>query len=228
MRTHLFKLFYKPLKNRPILLANIDLKSGFKFGTKGDRIHKGAATPEEPDMIRQSFALTLTAIWLSACNAPASESVTQPAPDYATAALDLSTPENTAHSMMMAMYRGDADMVDAVFVDGGMLRRVTVDGTVTKNALPRWRNWVGTLDVGQAHEEIFALKVQQFGNLATVWAPFVIDVDGKRVGCGVNHLAMVRDGEQWRVTIGMDVQAPIEDCENYKATVMAAETRDPL
>lgn len=172
-------------------------------------------------MIRMTFALTVAVIWLSACSA--STPKISPALDYATAPLDLSTPENTAHSMMMAMYRGDAAMVDAVFAEGGTLRRVKSDGTVTKDALPRWRNWVSTLEVGQAHEEIFALKIQQFDTLATVWAPFIIHVDGALVGCGVNHLAMTRDGENWRVTVGMDVQAPKESCENYKATVLDTE-----
>jgi len=89
--------------------------------------------------------------------------------------------------MMMAMYRGDAAMVDAVFTEDGTLQRVKPDGTVTENALPRWRDWVSTLEIGQAHEE------------------------------------MTRDGENWRVTVGMDVQAPKESCESYKATVLAAE-----
>lgn len=172
-------------------------------------------------MIRNILALSIAAIWLAACSA--STPRTSPAPDYATAPLNLSTPENTAHSMMMAMYRGDAEMVDAVFAEGGTLRRVKSDGTVTENALPRWRDWVSTLEIGQAHEDIFALKIQQFENLATVWAPFVIDVDGQRVGCGVNHLAMTRDGENWRVTLGMDVQAPKERCETFKSAVLAAE-----
>ena len=174
-------------------------------------------------MIRKILAVTFAFLWLSACSAPTSESVTRPAPDFATAPLDLSTPENTAHSMMMAMYRGDAAMIDAVFAEGGTLRRVKADGSVTENALPRWRDWVSTLEVGQAHEEIFALKIEQFENLATVWAPFIIHVDGALVGCGVNHLAMAREGENWRVAVGMDVQAPKERCETFKAAVLAKE-----
>lgn len=174
-------------------------------------------------MIHITFPLIFAVTLMSACSSSTPELSPVTSPDYATAPLNLSSPENTAHSMMMAMYRGDADMVDAVFADGGTLRRVRPDGSVTDDGLPRWQEWVGTLKVGQAHEEIFALKVQQSENLATVWAPFVIDVDGKRVGCGVNHLAMVRDGENWRVAVGMDVQAPIERCETYKATVIATE-----
>jgi len=174
-------------------------------------------------MIYRSILLIFSLIWLAACTASSPQ--TGPARNYATAPLDLSTPENTAHSMMMAMYRGDAAMVDAVFTETGTLRRVKADGTVTENALPRWRDWVSTLEPGRAHEEIFALKIQQFENLATVWAPFIIHVDGALVGCGVNHLAMTRDSENWRVAVGMDVQAPKERCESFKATVLAAENR---
>ena len=143
------------------------------------------------------------------------------APDYAVAPLDLSTPESTAHAMMMAMYRGDADMVDKVFLEDAALRRVKVDGSVLPDGLKRWRDWVGTLDVGQAHEEIFTLEVEQFGNLATVWAPFVIRFDGEIAGCGVNQLSMaLRDG-QWRIVSAMDVQAPKDSCATFKENYVA-------
>lgn len=164
------------------------------------------------------LAVILGIASLSACTAD-SPQVTMPnypAPDYATAPMDLSTPQGTAYSMMMAMYRGDAQMVDKVFSENGRLSRVKADGTVEPDGLKRWRDWVGTLKTGQAHEEIFGLEVQEFGNLATVWAPFVIRFDGKLVGCGVNQLSMAKDGKSWRIISGMDTPAPSENCETFK------------
>lgn len=125
--------------------------------------------------------------------------------------------------MMIAMYRGDAGMVDAVFAEGGTLRRVKADGTVSDNGLMGWRDWVSTLEVGQAHEEIFDLEIEQFENLATVWAPFIITVNGKISGCGVNHFAMVREGESWRIAAGMDTPAPKESCATFKTAKRPSE-----
>lgn len=157
---------------------------------------------------------------LVACSAKNASIVS---PDYASAEIDLSTPRATAHSMMIAMYRGDVDMIDTVFTEDGTLRRVRPNGTVTDNGLARWRDWVGTLEVGQAHEEIFNLKVEQFENLATVWAPFVITVNGEIAGCGVNHLAMIREGQAWRVAAGMDTQAPKDSCSEFKTKTLSSE-----
>lgn len=146
------------------------------------------------------------------------------APDYASAPMDLSTPQGTAYSMMMAMYRGDAEMVDKIFIEGGRLSRVKADGSVEPNGLKRWRDWVGTLEMGQAHEELFGLKVEQFERLATVWAPFVIRFDGTIVGCGVNQLSMARVDDGWRIVSGMDTPTPkAEGCAAFKVEYLAAQ-----
>jgi len=150
-----------------------------------------------------------------------SETPDYPSPDYATASINLSTPQGTTYAMMIAMYRGDAQIIDQVFIEGAALRRVKADGTVEPDGLKRWRDWVGTLAVGQAHEEIFGLKVEQFENLATVWAPFVISFDGEIAGCGVNQLSMARHNDQWRIVSGIDTAAPKESCAGFKDTYLA-------
>lgn len=153
---------------------------------------------------------------LTACAETASDSL--PPPNYATAPLNLSTPENTAYSMMMAMYRGDTDMIDQIFIEGAALRRLSADGDIRPDGLAPWRDWVATLEVGQANETLFQIEVEQFNNLATVWAPFVIDVEGKRVGCGVNQFTMAQLEGDWRIVAGIDVQAPKSECETFKET----------
>jgi len=160
---------------------------------------------------------------LTACTAanPQMSAPEYPVPDYTAAAMDLSTPAGTAYSMMIAMYRGDAGMIDKVFHESGRLSRVKADGTVEPDGLKLWRDWVGTLEVGQAHEEIFGLRVETFENLATVWAPFVISFDGKIVGCGVNQLSMALTDGDWRIVSGMDTPAPKESCSTFKEDYLA-------
>ena len=165
------------------------------------------------------FALTLAA----ACT----QSDTQNAPkhqeiDYATAPVDLSSPSASAHAMMIAMYRGDANLIDRVFVDGGTLNRAEADGQLQWDARKNWQNWVASLKIGQVHEEIFDLRVEQYGNLATVWAPFVITVNQNIAGCGVNQLTMINQGTRtdpkWRIVTAIDTQAPKESCAVFKET----------
>jgi len=146
--------------------------------------------------------------------APVSEDMLAP--------IDLSTPEAAAYSMMRAMYQGDAEMVDQVFLDGAALRRVRDDGEVRPDGLQRWRDWVGTLEIGQAHEELFGVRTEQFGTLATVWAPFEVSVDGALVGCGVNTLTLARVDGDWRVIFGMDTGEPADTCPGFKTRYLAA------
>ncbi|MEM7327291.1 MAG: hypothetical protein AAF437_01050 [Pseudomonadota bacterium] len=133
------------------------------------------------------------------------------------APIDLSSPEMTAHSMMRAMYQGNGAMIDQVFSEGAILRRVTDAGELRPDGLKRWRDWVDTLDVGDAHEEIFDVRVESFGTLATVWAPFVITFEGELVGCGVNQLTMANQNDTWKIVFGMDTNAPKGECATFKA-----------
>lgn len=149
------------------------------------------------------------------------KTITMPAPDYANAPLDLSTPEAAAYAMMIAMYQGEAARIDQIFLSGAALKRVNIDGKVMGNGLERWRDWVSTLELGQAYEEIFAVEVQEFGNLASVWAPFIITFNGEIAGCGINQLSMARNDGSWRVVSGMDIPAPKDSCDSFKADYLA-------
>ena len=133
------------------------------------------------------------------------------------APIDLSSPEASVFSMMRAMYQGDADMVDQVFLDTASLRRVTHEGEIRPNGLQNWRDWVGSLEVGAAHERLFGVQSQQFGKLATVWAPFTIHLNGDLVGCGVNTMTLTEVDGAWRVIYGMDTGAPKETCADFEA-----------
>jgi len=143
-------------------------------------------------------------------------------PDYATSPLDLSTPQSTAYSMMIAMYRGDTNMIDQIFTPDARLRRLSANGDIEADGLKRWRDWVGTLEIGQAHEELFNIEIETFNTLATVWAPFTIQFNGEIVGCGVNQFTMANQDGDWRIVSGIDVQAPKDSCAAFKQTYKAA------
>lgn len=167
----------------------------------------------------RSFAMIAT-LTLAAC---AHSAAAETPPDYATAKIDLSTPKASAYSMMIAMYRADVEMIDRIFAPDATLNRLRADGEVQRDGLTPWRDWVGTLEVGQADEQLFDIEVEQFNRLATVWTPFVIHIDGELRGCGVNHFTMVNMAEdgapsEWRILSGIDEQAPVETCDTFRDT----------
>ena len=171
---------------------------------------------QEPTMMR---FISLAIVGLAGC---AHAETTMPA-DPMTAPLNLSTPEATVFSMMRAMYQGDAGMVDQIFVTDAELRRVTHEGDLQPDGLVRWRDWVSTLEIGEAHEELFAVTTEQRGPLATVWAPFVITYQSELVGCGVNTLTLARQDQDWRVVFAMDTSEPAETCAGFKSRYLAAQ-----
>ncbi|GAB5456333.1 MAG: hypothetical protein Hens2KO_25620 [Henriciella sp.] len=135
--------------------------------------------------------------------------------------VDLSTPESAVFSLMRGMYQGDTDMIDRVMLEDGVFRRVLPDGRVSQDGLPDWKEWVGTLEVGAAHEDLFAVRTEQFGNMATVWAPFVISVNGEIANCGVNTMTLAQTQGEWKIVFGMDTPAPKDTCHTFKATYPA-------
>ena len=129
--------------------------------------------------------------------------------------LDLSTPEEAVRSAFRAMYLGDGAMLDEIFLEDAALRRVTQNGEIRANGLTRWRDWVDEQETGAAYENIFALEVEQYGPLATVWAPFVVHYKGEIAGCGVNQFTLAETEGAWHIVFGMDTGKQ-ENCETFK------------
>lgn len=204
-------------------------------GLAAGRVCAEVQTKSQAEEARMRIIGFIGAAALSACMsgtapapapAPAASPVAAPttqaeAPEM-TAPVDLSTPEAVAFSMMRAMYQGDQSMIDAIFLDSATLRRVTADGEVRPDGLQGWRDWVGTLEEGDAYEELFGVTSNTFGNLATVWAPFMISVKGELVGCGVNQLTLARVDGDWRAIFVMDTHEPRDTCGDFKARYLAA------
>lgn len=151
-----------------------------------------------------------------ACAAFAGTSQAQ-APDQMLDPADLSSPEAAVYSLMRGMYQGRPDMIDQVMLDDAIFRRVTGDGQVRQDGLSGWRDWVGSLEVGAAHEELFSVTSDQFGSMATVWAPFVLTLNGEIVNCGVNTMTLAKVESDWQIVFGMDTPAPRETCPTFKA-----------
>jgi len=92
---------------------------------------------------------------------------------------------------------------------GGVLRVVYPDGRVTAvgtlrtgNGLRQesWTQFAARLKPGQGfRESISDPAIEIDGDIAMVWAPFVVRVDGKVGNCGVDHFDLVREAGAWKV-----------------------------
>ena len=132
----------------------------------------------------------------------------------------ITTPEQTVDAFFQAMRDGDAETLREMVHPEAELMRVRADGRIEKGDFQAWLSWVSEQDPGNADEQVFSLKTQSFGHLATVWAPFTLDYKAERVACGVNTFTLAKTETGWTVISLADVQAD-SDCKTFRSTYEA-------
>ena len=91
-----------------------------------------------------------------------------------------------------------------------MLRQVHPDGRVTASGMrgdgaanlrqQSWTQFAARITPGTAFSErISDPAIDIDGDIAMVWAPFVVTVGGKVSNCGVDHFDLVRENGTWKV-----------------------------
>lgn len=105
------------------------------------------------------------------------------------------------NALFGAFEAGDAaTMLRLVYPDG----RVTASGTRGDGASnlrqQSWTQFAERIAPGSAFQERIANPVIDIdGDIAMVWAPFVVRVGGKVSNCGVDHFDLVRENGAWKV-----------------------------
>jgi hypothetical protein len=92
----------------------------------------------------------------------------------------------------------------------GMLRHVYPDGRVTASGMrgdgvsnlrqQSWTKFAERIKPDSAFQERIAdPTIEIDGDIAMVWAPFVVRIGGKVSNCGVDHFDLVRENGAWKV-----------------------------
>ena len=106
----------------------------------------------------------------------------------------------SVNSLLSTFSAGDsAAMLRSVYPDG----RVTATGTRASGSGLRQQSWVQFAEritpAGAFQESISDPAIEIDGDVAMLWAPFVVRVGGKVSNCGVDHFDLVRDNGNWKV-----------------------------
>ncbi|HET7776952.1 MAG TPA: nuclear transport factor 2 family protein [Rudaea sp.] len=107
----------------------------------------------------------------------------------------------TVNELFVAFEAGDA---------AAMLRHVYPEGRVTASGLrgdgasnlrqQTWTVFAGRIKPDAAFQErISDPQVHIDGDIAMVWAPFVVRIGGKVSNCGFDHFDLVRENDVWKV-----------------------------
>ena len=104
------------------------------------------------------------------------------------------------NQLFAALEAGDAaGVLKVVYPDG----RVTAVGTLRTGTGLRhesWTQFAARLKLGQGFlETISDPAIEVDGDVAMVWAPFVVRVGGKVSNCGFDHFDLVRENGAWKV-----------------------------
>ena len=135
----------------------------------------------------------LLAAQLSSGQLPPAQAI--PSPDFETA--NILAP---IQHLLATFAAGDsAALLRLVYSDG----RVTATGMRASGSGLRQQNWAEfaqrvTPD-GRFTESISDPAIEVDGDVAMVWAPFVVRVGGKVTNCGTDHFDLVRDNGTWKV-----------------------------
>ena len=118
-----------------------------------------------------------------------------PAPDFETA--NVLAP---IQQLFATFEAGDsAAMLRLVHPQG----RVTATGTRATTSGLRQMSWTEfaqhVTPATRFQESISDPAIEIDGDIAMVWAPFVVRVDGKVANCGFDHFDLVRDNGAWKV-----------------------------
>ena len=107
----------------------------------------------------------------------------------------------TVNALFVAFESGDA---------AGMLRQVYPDGRVTASGTrgdgasnlrqQTWTVFAERLKPSAAFQErISDPEIHIDGDIAMVWAPFIVRIGGKVSNCGFDHFDLVRENGVWKV-----------------------------
>jgi len=104
------------------------------------------------------------------------------------------------NELFAAFEAGDsAAVLRVVYPDG----RVTAVGTLRTGPGLRqesWSQFAARLKPGEGFQEsISDPAIEIDGDIAMVWAPFVVRVDGRVSNCGVDHFDLIRANGAWKV-----------------------------
>jgi hypothetical protein len=116
------------------------------------------------------------------------------------------------NQLLATFEAGDsAAMLRLVYRDG----RVTANGTLPSGTGLRQQSWAefaGRVKPGAGwRETISDPAIEIDGDVAMVWAPFVVHVDGKVSNCGFDHFDLVRENGIWKV-MNLTFSSRINDC----------------
>lgn len=109
-----------------------------------------------------------------------------------------------------AMRAQDTAMLGDCFVPEGRLLTTKVDlegvPVIRETAIAQFKSMVAASQGRLLDEQVTAWDIRIDGNLAAVWADYLLYVDGNFVHCGVDAIQLARVRQDWKIVQVMDTR----------------------
>lgn len=105
------------------------------------------------------------------------------------------------YTLFAKLEAGDGPAVlQLVYPQGRVTARGTLRSGFTGLRSQSFAEYAAAMKLGAGfHEEIGDMVVERDGDIAMVWAPFTVSIEGKVVSCGYDHFDLVRENGVWKV-----------------------------
>ena len=99
------------------------------------------------------------------------------------------------------------------FTTSALLQRAGKDSNVQTTDIAKFAVAIGK-STSFLDEQLLAKRVQQSGNLASVWTPYVFYLDQKVSHCGINSFQLIHTEQGWKIHYLID-NVFEGDCEEF-------------
>ena len=118
--------------------------------------------------------------------------------------------KNIVNSLFHSMKSSDGQNILSAFDSGATLKSVLKDSsgsTIVKDeTIIDFASSVAKLPKGYADERIAFELIKIDGDLAFVWAPYELYINGKFKHCGVDAFTLIRKNNQWKIMSLIDTR----------------------
>lgn len=122
------------------------------------------------------------------------------APVYAQAE---DSPITPIQNLFDAMREHNGDKILAQFTATASLQRAQPDGSIKTTELDKFAKGISSA-TAYLDEHLLAFDVNQSGNLASVWTPYVFYYDEQLSHCGINSFQLVDTQNGWKIQYLID------------------------
>lgn len=97
-----------------------------------------------------------------------------------------------------AMAAHDAAAIASCFLPGARLTVIRETGEVTHQTVEQFAERIGQTKA-VIRERMWDVEVKVAGRLASLWAPYDFERDGKRTHCGIDQVNLVKTEAGWKI-----------------------------